>query len=271
MTANPATGANRIARRFEVIKAEGRPGLIVFMTVGHPYRDAALEIVPRLVAAGADAVELGSPFSDPIGDGPVIQQSGFTALQNGVTPQDCFDTASAVRPAIGDTPIIWMGYYNTILAYGLEQFAQACAASTVDGLIVVDLPFAEAEPLASHLAPLSVQLIPFLAPTSTDQGIAHSLSLGGGFVYCTSVTGITGARSEMSNRGYELVDRVRQHTDLPIAIGFGVSTREHVLEIGQHADAAVVGSALVGALADGPPETAGDRAVAVVASLAGLS
>ncbi len=269
MTAHAGTRTDRIAQRFAAIKAEGRPGLVVFMTVGHPYRDAALEIVPQLVAAGADAIELGAAFSDPIGDGPVVQESGFVALQNGVTPQDCFDTAAAVRPHIGDTPLIWMGYYNTIMAYGLQQFAAACAESTVDGLIVVDLPYSEAAPLVSHLSPLGVHLIPMLAPTSTDDSIAQSVAIGGGFVYCTSVTGVTGARSEVSSRGLDLVDRVRQHTDLPVAIGFGISNRGHVLEVGQRADAAVVGSVLVRALADGPPEQAGARAVEVVASLAG--
>ena len=133
----------------------------------------------------------------------------------------------------------------------------------------MDLPYSEAEPLVSQLSPLGIHLIPLLAPTSTDDSIAQSVAIGGGFVYCTSVTGVTGARSEVSSRGLDLVDRVRQHTDLPVAIGFGISNRGHVLEVGQRADAAVVGSVLVRALADGPPEQAGARAVQVVASLAG--
>ena len=140
----PAVKIDRIAKKFAEIKAQGRPGLVVFMTVGHPYRDAALEIAPQLVAAGADAIELGAAFSDPIGEGPVIQESSFVALQNGITPQDCLDTAAALRPLIGDTPVIWMGYYNTIMAAGLEKFAKACSDATIDGLIVVDLPYTEA-------------------------------------------------------------------------------------------------------------------------------
>ena len=269
MTTQQPALTDRIADKFAAIKAEGRPGLIVFVTVGHPYRDAALEIVPRLVAAGADAIELGVPFSDPLGDGPVIQESSFVALQNGVTPQDCLDTAAALRPQIGDTPLLLMGYYNTVMSYGLERFAAACAAASVDGLIIVDLPGSEAEALVAQLAPYGIHLIPLLAPTSTDASIAQSVGIGGGFVYCTSVTGVTGARAEVSDRGLDLVDRVRRHTDLPVAIGFGISRREHVLDVGRRADAAVVGSALVRALAAGPDEYAAARGAGIVAELAG--
>lgn len=266
---SPPPDTDRIARKFAAVRAAGRPGLAVFMTVGHPYRDAARDVVPRLAAAGADAIELGIPFSDPMGDGPVIQESSYLALQNGITPQDCLDTAAAVRPQIGDTPLILMGYYNTVLAYGMERFAQAAAAATVDGLIVVDLPCTEAAPLAACLASHGVNLIPLLAPTSTDANIAQSVNLGGGFVYCTSVTGVTGARAEVSERGLDLVERVRGHTDLPVAVGFGISRREHVVDVVRRADAAVVGSALVRALADGPDAGAAARGAALVAELAG--
>ncbi len=269
MATQPAAATDRIAAKFASIKSEGRPGLVVFMTVGHPYREAALEIVPRLVAAGADAIELGIPFSDPIGEGPVIQQSSYAALQNGITLRDCLDTATGLRPRVGDTPLILMGYYNTFLTYGLERFAADCAAATVDGLIIVDLPISEAHALVAQLAPYGVHLIPMLAPTSADESIALSVKIGGGFVYCTSVTGITGARSEVSERGLDLVDRVRQHTELPIAIGFGISRREHVLEVGKRADAAVVGSALVSALGGGSDDGAAERGAQVVAELAG--
>ena len=269
MATQPTTITDRIAAKFASINSEGRPGLVVFVTVGHPYREAALDVVPRLVAAGADAIELGVPFSDPIGEGPVIQQSSYVALQNGVTLRDCLDTATALRPQIGDTPLILMGYYNTILTYGLERFATDCATATVDGLIIVDLPSSEADALVEQISPYGVHLIPLLAPTSTDESIARSVSIGGGFVYCTSVTGITGARSEVSQRGLDLVDRVRQHTKLPIAIGFGISRREHVLAVGERADAAVVGSALVSALADGADDCVADRGAHVVAELAG--
>ena len=265
----PSPPTDRIAPKFAAVRAERRPGLAVFMTVGHPYRDAALDVVPQLVAAGADIIELGIPFSDPMGDGPVIQESSYIALQNGITPQDCLDTAAALRPQIGATPLILMGYYNTIISYGMHQFAAACAAATVDGLIVVDLPHTEAEPLAACLASRGINLIPLLAPTSTDDSIAQSTGIGGGFVYCTSVTGVTGARSTVSPRGLDLVERVRQRTNLPIAVGFGISNREHVLEVGRRADAAVVGSALVRALSNGIHQDAAERGAALVAQLAG--
>ena len=269
MSTSTVTHPDRIAAKFAAIKAEDRPGLVVFVTVGHPYKNAALDVVPRLVAAGADAVELGMPFSDPVGEGPVIQASSYVALQNGVTTQDCLDTAAALRTQIGDTPLILMGYYNPVMAYGLQKFAAACSEATVDGLIIVDLPSSEADALVSELGPYGVHLIPLLAPTSTDESIARSVDIGGGFVYCTSVVGITGARSEVSSRGLALVDRVRQHTGLPVTIGFGISRREHVLDVGRRADAAAVGSALVSALADGPDEQAADRGAVVVAELAG--
>ena len=269
MSTQAATLPDRIAAKFSAIKAEGRPGLVVFVTVGHPYKNAALDVVPRLVEAGADAIELGIPFSDPIGEGPVIQASSFVGLQNGITARDCLDTAAALRPQVGDTPLILMGYYNTILSFGLKEFAAACSEATVDGLIIVDLPGSEAGALVSELDPYGVRLIPLLAPTSTDESIERWVALGGGFVYCISVVGITGVRSEVSDRGLGLVDRVRQRTDLPITVGFGISRREHVLDVGQRADAAVVGSQLVRALADGPDEQAADRGAGVVAELAG--
>ena len=271
MSISTATSPDRIAAKFAAIKAENRPGLVVFVTVGHPYKDAALDVVPRLVEAGADAIELGIPFSDPIGEGPVIQASSFVALQNGVTARDCLDTAAALRPHVGDTPLILMGYYNPVLSFGLKEFAAACSEATVDGLIIVDLPSSEAEAFVSELNPCGVRLIPLLAPTSTDESIERSVAMGGGFVYCTSVVGITGARSELSGRGLDLVDRVRQRTDLPITVGFGISSREHVLNVGERADAAAVGSMLVRALSDGPDEQAADRGAAVVAELAGRS
>ena len=269
MVTDSTTRTDRIETKFAALKEEGRTGLVIFVTVGHPYRDAALEIVPSLVSAGADAVELGIPFSDAIGEGPVIQQSSFVALQNGITTQTCLDTATQLRSQIGDTPLILMGYYNTLLSYGLEKFASACAEATVDGLIIVDLPGDEAAPLVGALSKHGIHLIPLLAPTSTDKSITQYTEIGGGFVYCISVTGVTGARTEVSERGLDLVERVRQRTDLPIAVGFGISQREHVLNVGERADAAVVGSALVGALADGPDAEAAQRGARVVAALAG--
>ena len=262
-------GKERIDRMFERVRERERPGLVVFVTAGCPDMEATLELVPALVAAGADAVELGVPFSDPLGDGPVIQQSGFLALQNGVTPTDCLSAVEMLRDRVPDVPLVLMGYYNPVLSYGISPFAAECQRVGVDGLIVVDLPGTESGPLAAECEQRDLSLIPLLAPTSTEESIAESCRKASGFVYCVSVTGVTGARNEVSNRGLELLDRVRSHTDLPLALGFGISAPEHVEEVGKTADAAVVGSALVRVTMESPRDEVVERASALVASLAG--
>ncbi len=254
---------------FGRVRERERPGLIVFLTAGFPDMETTLELVPALVAAGADAVELGVPFSDPLAEGPTIQQSSFLALQNGVTTADCLDAAEALREQILDTPLILMGYFNPIHSFGVTRYAQECQRIGLDGLIVVDLPGTESAPLAAECENRGISLIPLLAPTSTEESIAESCRHASGFVYCVSVTGVTGARSEVSNRGIELVSRVRRHTDLPLAVGFGISTPEHVARVGDTAEAAVVGSALVRVTLESPREEVVQRASAFVASLAG--
>ena len=230
-----------------------------------------MELVPALVAAGADAIELGVPFSDPLAEGPTIQQSSFRALQNGVTTADCLRAAEKLRDWIPDTPLILMGYYNPVYSYGITRFAAECQRVGVDGLITVDLPGVESGPLAAECLSRDISLIPLLAPTSTEESIAESCRNASGFVYCVSVTGVTGARNEVSNRGLDLLQRVRGHTDLPLALGFGISTHEHVAEVGRTADAAVVGSALVRVTLESPRDEVVERASAFVSSLAGRS
>ncbi len=262
-------GKERIERMFATVRERERPGLIVFLTAGFPDMEATLELVPALVAAGADAVELGVPFSDPLAEGPIIQQSSFLALQNGVTTADCLHAAGALRDRIPDAPLILMGYYNPVFSYGVTAFTDECQSVGVDGLITVDLPGAESGPLASECNGRDISLIPLLAPTSTEESIAESCRNASGFVYCVSVTGVTGARSEVSGRGLELLERVRNHTGLPLALGFGISAPEHVAEVGKTADAAVVGSALVRVMLESPRDEVVERASAFVASLAG--
>ena len=254
---------------FAGVRERGRPGLIVFLTAGFPDMEATLELAPALVAAGADAVELGVPFSDPLAEGPVIQQSSFLALQNGVTTADCLAAAATLRGRIPDAPLVLMGYYNPMYSYGVGAFAARCDSAGVDGIIAVDLPGAESGPLAAECDAWGISLIPLLAPTSTEASIAASCRAASGFVYCVSVTGVTGARSEVSRRGLELAGRVRAHTDLPLAVGFGISAPEHVAEVGRSADAAVVGSALVRVMLESPRDQLVARASAFVASLAG--
>ena len=262
-------GKERIERMFASVRERERPGLVVFLTAGFPDLEATLQLVPALAEAGADAIEIGVPFSDPLAEGPIIQQSSFLALQNGVTSQDCLDTVETVRERIPETPLILMGYYNPIHTYGVQRYATECQRVGVDGLIAVDLPGSEAGHLASECGERGISLIPLLAPTSTDQSIEASCRNASGFVYCVSVTGVTGARSEVSNRGIELVQRVRAHTGLPLAIGFGISTPEHVVQVGETAEAAVVGSALVRVMLESPRDEVVERTSSFVASLAG--
>ena len=262
-------GMERIERMFASVRERKRPGLVVFLTAGFPDMDATLELVPALVEAGADAVELGVPFSDPLAEGPTIQQSSFLALQKGVTTADCLRAAEMLRDRIPDAPLILMGYYNPVYSYGIAKYADECQRIGVDGLITVDLPGAESQPLAEECGKRDLSLIPLLAPTSTEESIAQSCRNASGFVYCVSVTGVTGARSEVSGRGLELLERVRAHTALPLALGFGISAPEHVAEVGKTADAAVVGSALVRVMLESPRDELVERASAFVASLAG--
>ena len=264
-------GEPRIRRMFDAVRERKRPGLIVFVTAGFPYMEATLELVPALVAAGADAVELGVPFSDPLAEGPVIQESSFRALQNGTSLEDCLTAAETLRKKLPDTPLILMGYYNPIHTYGLAPFAQRCQEAGVDGLIAVDLPGFEAAPLMAECKSRDISMIPLLAPTSTDESIKDACAKGSGFVYCISVTGVTGAREQVSGRSFELLDRVRAHTDLPLAVGFGISNRAHVEEVGKTAEAAVVGSALIRVMLDSPREQLVERASRFVAELAGVS
>ena len=262
-------GKERIEQMFASFRERERPGLVVFLTAGVPDMDATLELVPALVEAGADAVELGVPFSDPLAEGPTIQQSSFLALQNGVTTKDCLDAVASIRSRIPDTPLILMGYYNPIYSYGVKQYVHECQRVGVDGQIAVDLPGTESGTLAAECNERGISLIPLLAPTSTDESIEESCRNASGFVYCVSVTGVTGARSEVSNRAFELLHRVRAHTGLPLAIGFGISTPEHVAQVGETAEAAVVGSALVRVILESPREEVVQRASSFVASLAG--
>ena len=263
-------GEPRIKRMFDAVREHKRPGLIVFVTAGFPDMDATLEIVPALVAAGADAVELGVPFSDPLAEGPVIQESSFRSLQNGTSLEDCLNAAGTLRDKIPDTPLILMGYYNPIYTYGLVPFADRCQQSGVDGLIVVDLPGFEATPMTAECKARNISMIPLLAPTSTDDSIKEACTGASGFVYCISVTGVTGARDQVSGRSFELLDRVKQHTDLPLAVGFGISNRTHVEEVGDNAEGAIVGSALIKVMLDSPREELVERASRFVAGLAGV-
>lgn len=258
---------DRIREAFEKAKSEGRIALVPYVTVGFPELGLTTDIVRSIVEAGADVVELGVPFSDPLGDGPTIQASGYKALMNGVTPETCIEAVKEIRAAGIDVPIVFMGYYNTILSMGLDNYCSKASAAGVDGLIVADLPSTEAGPLQDAVDKAGLVLIPLLALTSTDKAIEHACTRAGGFIYCVSVLGVTGARTKMSTRVRGLAETVRSNTHIPVAIGFGISNADHVAEVAEYADGAIVGSQLINQLADGEPAGAAERAGAYIRSL----
>ncbi len=235
----------RIESAFARMKADNRTGFVAFLTVGYPDVESTLRFVPALVEGGADLIELGIPFSDPLAEGPTIQHSSYYALQQGVTPRLCLDVAAKLRQLGVEAPLVPMGYYNPMLAYGLEAFVSDAASAGADGLIVVDLPPEESAPVREACLVHDIRLIYLLAPTSTDERIKLVANLASGFIYCVSVTGVTGARDEVSPGLQEFVKRVRIHTHLPIAVGFGISQPKHFQAVGQIADAAVIGSAII--------------------------
>lgn len=239
----PAKG--RIEATFARLRSEGRTGFVAFLTVGYPDVESTLAFVPALVEGGADIIELGVPFSDPLAEGPTIQQSSFHALQQGVTPKVCLEVTAKLRAGGLKAPIIPMGYYNPLCAYGLEQFAIDAAKVGADGMIIVDLPPEESEPFRRACIANNLRLIYLLAPTSTEERIKLVAGVASGFIYCVSLTGVTGARDEVSADLEAFVKRVRNHTDLPIAVGFGISQPKHFLTVGRIADAAVIGSAII--------------------------
>lgn len=227
-----------------------------YVTVGHPEKESTLEIVPALVEGGATMVELGIPFSDPLADGPTIQRSGFKALQNGVTLHYCLETARELRNRGVEVPLIFMGYFNPILRYGLQRFVADCAEAGVDGFIIPDLPPDESTELAEICKAHQRDLIFMVAPTSRDQHIHALNGQASGFIYCVSITGVTGARADVSSDLSAFLGRVRSALDLPLAVGFGISTPEHVREIGKDADGVIVGSALINRLDEAEPADA---------------
>ena len=237
--------SNPIQEALKRAANEGRTAIVPFVTVGHPQRDSTPDVVEALCDAGADVIELGIPFSDPLAEGPVIQRSSFQALQNGITPGQCFENAAAIRKKGVDTPLVFMGYYNPIYQIGLDEFCARTRDAGVNGIIAADLPAAESGPLLEACQKAGISLVPLLALTSTEDTIAMACKHASGFVYCVSLLGVTGARAAVSQRVETLVAAVKRHTDLPVGVGFGISSADHVAQVGKFADAAVIGSALI--------------------------
>ena len=252
----------RIDARFAALKAEGRAGFVAYVMAGDPTRDEALEILRGLPAAGADIIELGFPFSDPMAEGPPIQRAALRGLQAGLTLKGTLKLAADFRSGDADTPLILMGYLNPIESYGYEAFARDAAAAGVDGCIVVDCPPEEADPLSDALDAAQVSLIRLATPTSDDARLKIIARRTSGFVYYVSVAGVTGVKEAQAVSVAPAVARVRAASGLPVAVGFGVKTPERAAEIARVADAVVVGSVLVEEVA-GALE-AGDSAAARV-------
>jgi tryptophan synthase alpha chain len=242
---------SRIAARFAALKAEGRAGLVTFITAGDPDAATSQAILDGLPGAGADLIELGMPFSDPMADGPAIQASSLRALGNGATLASTLEMVRRFRRHDDTTPLVLMGYYNPIHAQGVEAFCAEAGKAGVDGLIVVDLPPEEAEELAGPARAHGIDFIFLTAPTTDDARLPVVLASASGFVYYVSITGVTGTASASREAIATAVARLRRHTSLPVAVGFGLKTAAQVAEVSTLADAAVVGSAIVQKLAGG--------------------
>lgn len=257
---------SRIDARFAALKEEGRPGLVTFVMAGDPDEQTALEIIKGLPGAGADLIELGMPFSDPMADGPSIQLAGQRALKSGMTLTKTLEIVRQFRAGNQDTPIVLMGYYNPIYIYGNERFIADAKEAGVDGLIIVDIPPEADDELCLPAMEAGLNFIRLATPTTNDQRLPRVLENTSGFLYYVSITGITGAAAPDPGKVSAAVDKIRQSTDLPVAVGFGVKTADQAADIGKGADGVVVGSALVNAVAktldaDGKPSSETPKAV----------
>ena len=262
---------DRIDQRFAGLREEGRPALITFVMAGDPDAATALEIVKSLPQAGADLIEIGMPFSDPMADGPSIQLAGQRALKGGQTLAKTLEMVTEFRKVDSDTPIILMGYYNPIYAYGNERFLQDASAAGVDGLIVVDVPAEADDELCLPARDHGLNFIRLVTPTTDSERLVRVLDNVSGFLYYVSITGITGAAAPDPAKVGQSVARIKQSTELPIVVGFGVTTADQAKAIGEISDGVVVGSALVNAVRDTLDENgrASENTVGAVTKLVG--
>jgi tryptophan synthase alpha chain len=240
---------SRIDGAFERLRHAHQGGLVTYVTAGDPDRDTSANILIALAHAGADVLEVGVPFSDPLADGPVIQRASERALAAGMTLRGTLEIVRTVRATV-DTPIVLFTYANPVVRMDPRVFAQAAKAAGVDGVLILDYPVEEAEPLRAPLLEAGLDPIFLISPTTTDARIRRSGELGRGFLYVISRLGVTGARTDFANGSGQLIRRIRALSPLPVALGFGISSPEHVAEACACADAAVVGSALVNVIAE---------------------
>jgi tryptophan synthase alpha chain len=259
----------RIDARFDALRKEGRPALITFLMAGDPDLSTSLDILKALPKAGADVIEVGMPFTDPMADGPAIQAAGLRALKSGTTLKKTLKLVADFRETDPATPIVLMGYYNPIYVFGVPAFLAAAKQAGVDGLIVVDLPPEEDAELCIPAREAGLNFIRLATPTTDDKRLPKVLENTSGFVYYVSLAGITGAALTDYSGVAQSVARIKRHTDLPVAVGFGVKTAENAAAVGANADGVVVGTALVNALKAslGANDRAGPNSVETVSAL----
>ncbi|MGQ0570502.1 MAG: tryptophan synthase subunit alpha [Armatimonadota bacterium] len=235
---------SRIAGAFAALRGSGYRALIPFLMAGDPSLEASASFLQRFAEAGADVLEIGVPFSDPIADGPVNERAAQRALRAGASLPAVLDLAAGARRRLAE-PIVFLSYYNPILQFGIDAFCRRAAAAGVDGIVIPDLPPEEGAPLAAAADSVGLDVVFLAAPTSTDERLRHVAAASRGFVYCVSLTGVTGVRSDLSADVGGLVERLRRHTPLPVCVGFGVSTPAHARQVAAVADGVIVGSAIV--------------------------
>jgi tryptophan synthase alpha chain len=262
--------STRIDARFEALKQEGRAAFVTFVMCGDPDLATSLEIIKALPKAGADVIEIGMPFTDPMADGPAIQAAGLRALHAGMTLNKTLDLVRAFRAQDQATPIVLMGYYNPIYIYGVERFLADAKSAGVDGLIIVDLPPEEDDELCRPALKAGLNFIRLATPTTDDKRLPAVLANTSGFVYYVSITGITGSASADSEAVSAAVERIKRHTALPVCVGFGIRSPQAAAAIAGHADGVVVGSALVDALR-GSLDGEGRATAATLSAVTGLA
>jgi tryptophan synthase alpha chain len=272
-TTNNTIPALKISHTFEQAKRAGRGALMPYFMCGFPSAAQSIELALAAIESGADIIELGMPFSDPLADGATIQHAGHIALEQGMTISGCMEVARHVS-ARSNAPLILMGYYNPLLAFGIERFCETAAASGVCGLIIPDLPPEEAAPLQQAAQANGLSLIYLLPPTTPDERIATIVQMAatqqGSFIYCVSLSGVTGERAQLPLHLRDFIQRVygyKKNHSLPLAVGFGLSTPAHIAEVTSYADGAVVGSALVRLIEENPPEKQVEAVKAYITSL----
>ncbi|MGI8423172.1 MAG: tryptophan synthase subunit alpha [Chloroflexota bacterium] len=252
-SATDAAAKGRIGQAFARLGANGSLTLVGWQTIGYPEIGATERLVPALLEGGFDLFELGVPFSDPMADGATIQRASQAALDNGTTPQHCLAAVRTLRREGLEAPLLFMTYYNVVLAMGLDRFAGVAAEAGLDGLTVPDLPPEEADELLRVLEPAGIDPIFLVAPTSTEARLRAVAARARGFVYCVSLTGVTGARESLSTTLPDYLARVRAVTELPLAVGFGISRPEHVASLRGYADGAIVGSEIINVMERNAP------------------